>query len=58
MADTVKAWFGMCWDILSIEFQLFEYTLTLRQVLFFGVVGYGVALFIFDLVFDRFGGDE
>ena len=46
----------MCWDILGIEIQLYEYTITLRQVLLFAVLAYGVATMVFYLVFNRFGG--
>lgn len=48
----------MCWDILGIEFQLFEYTLTLRQVLLFAIVGYGVAFFVFGVISGKSGGGE
>ncbi len=58
MADTIKLWLGMCWDILGIEFQLFEYTLTLRQILLFAIVGYGVAFLVFGVIFGKFGGGE
>ena len=43
MANIIKMIFGMCWDILGIEIQLYEYTITLRQVLLFAVLAYGVA---------------
>lgn len=55
MADTVKTIFNMCWDFFQIEIQLFEYTVTLQQVLFFAIIAYGLAVLVFDLIFDRFG---
>jgi len=56
MTNIIKMIFGMCWDILGIEIQLYEYTITLRQVLLFAVLAYGVATMVFYLVFNRFGG--
>lgn len=56
MADTIKTIFGMCWGILGIEFQLYDYTVTLWQVLLFSVVAYAVAYFALRLFLGRPGG--
>ncbi|MDE6873284.1 MAG: hypothetical protein K2P87_02350 [Lachnospiraceae bacterium] len=58
MADTIKTIFGMCWGILGIGFQVYDYTLTLWQVLLFSVTAYAVAYFALRLFLDHPGGGE
>lgn len=56
MADTVSAFFSMCWGFFQVEFELFGYTLTLWQVFLFSVTASGVAYFVLRLFLDGSGG--
>ncbi len=57
MADTVSAFFSLCWGFFQVEFGLFGYTLTLWQVFLFSVAAFGVAYFVLRLFFGGSGGD-
>ena len=56
MADTIRSFFALCWGFFGIEFALFGYVLTLRQVLLFSVAASGVAYFVIRLLSGGFGG--
>lgn len=52
----MKTLFDMCWRLFSIELTLFEYTVTLGQMLFYGMVGLFLLYFVFRILSK--GGDE
>ena len=58
MADTISSFFALCWGFFGIEFELFGYVLTLRQVLLFSVAAFGVAYSVIRLLSGGFGGDD
>lgn len=50
MAEVMKTLFSMCWRLFSVEITLFEYTITLAQVLFYGMAGLFLLYFAFRLL--------
>lgn len=54
--ENLKILFQVCWSLLNIEITVFDYSFTLLQIFYFGIIAYGIARLVFRLIGS--GGDE